>query len=77
MKRKKFKRVLNASYSPNFNPIEGVIGLLKTKIKKIKLRAIVHEDELDLEEEIIEKFYDINKKTIQKFVSKRLLKEFV
>ena len=27
-------RIFNASYSPNFNPIEGVIGIVKNEMKR-------------------------------------------
>ena len=30
----KFRLIYNASYSPNFNPIEGVIGLAKAYVKQ-------------------------------------------
>ena len=40
--------IYNASYSPDYNPIEGVIGLAKNHIKRERLRAIVLGTKLDL-----------------------------
>ena len=36
----KVKCLLNSPYSPNFNPIEGVIGLAKSKIKRERWNAL-------------------------------------
>ena len=34
------KYIFNAAYSPNYNPIEGVISVGKGKVKKVRLRAL-------------------------------------
>ena len=36
----KIPLILNASYSPNFNPIEGVIGLAKKNIKRRRWQSL-------------------------------------
>ena len=41
-------RILNASYQPNYNPVEGTIGLLKNTIKRKRLNAIANGQQVDL-----------------------------
>ena len=48
--------ILNASYSPNFNPIEGVIGLGKNKIKHQRWQNI-QDDKWTDENEMISKAF--------------------
>ena len=45
-----FKLLFNAPYSPNFNPIEGVIGMTKMSIKRERWNALKMGRELDLDE---------------------------
>jgi transposase len=33
-------RIFNASYSPNYNPIEGVIGMVKNELKRQRTHEI-------------------------------------
>ena len=33
-------RVFNSSYSPNYNPIEGVIGVIKNELKRQRIDMI-------------------------------------
>jgi transposase len=40
MKELKLGCIFNASYSPDFNPIEGVFSIVKQKIKQQRLRAL-------------------------------------
>ena len=63
-KRLKILLIENASYSPDFNPIESVIGLTKLKIKKVRWNSLQNGEELDLEEEIEKAFMEIEKKKI-------------
>ena len=37
MKVLRIRPIYNASYSPDFNPIEGVFSIVKSKIKKWRL----------------------------------------
>ena len=43
-----FKQILNASYSPDFNPIEGAIGICKNIIKRKRLNQILNQEKQDL-----------------------------
>lgn len=49
MTKLKMEWVYNASYSPNYNPIEGVISVAKSSIKKKRLRALVLNEKIDME----------------------------
>ena len=64
------KWIFNASYCPDFNPIEGVIGLAKNKIKKVRLHSFVNAAEIDLNDLILKSFYEIKKKTIRNLIEK-------
>ena len=37
---RQIKLIMNASYSPDYNPVEGVIGLAKNDIKKKRWNAV-------------------------------------
>jgi len=54
----------NASYSPDFNPIESAIGLAKHKIKMKRWSSLRNGEEVDLNEEIEKAFMQIEKKKI-------------
>ena len=41
-------RILNSSYSPNHNPIEGVIGVIKNELKRQRTHQIAHGNKPDL-----------------------------
>ena len=41
-------RIFNSSYSPNQNPIEGVIGLVKNEIKRQRTHQIALGNKPDL-----------------------------
>jgi transposase len=41
-------RIFNSSYSPNYNPIEGVIGVIKNEIKRQRTHAISNGNKPDL-----------------------------
>jgi hypothetical protein len=45
--------ILNAAYSPNFNPVEGAIGVCKRQIKKARLRAVALNQDEDVEKIIM------------------------
>lgn len=40
--------ILNAPYSPNYNPAEGAIAICKRQIKKERLRALALNKEKDI-----------------------------
>ena len=53
--------VLNASYSPDFNPIEGVFSVTKNFVKRERLKAIVQRKQIKLEELILRSFKQVDK----------------
>ena len=42
MEELRIKPIFNSSYSPNFNPVEGAIGVVKSGIKKKRLNNIMN-----------------------------------
>ena len=48
------KFIFNAAYSPDYNPAEGAISVVKGLVKKWRLQAIVNETEADIEQMIKE-----------------------
>ena len=42
------KYIYSPIYSPDFNPIESVFSLTKGHIKKVRLRAVTHNEQIDL-----------------------------
>ena len=54
----------NASYSPDFNPIESAIGLAKQKIKMKRWYCLQNGEDINLEETIEKSFMEIEKKKI-------------
>ena len=73
-----FKRILNASYCPNFNPIEGAIGICKNYIKRKRLNQILNEEKQDLNLIIEESVGHISQEVCVKFILKSnyLLNQF-
>jgi transposase len=63
-------RILNASYSPNFNPAEGIIGFYKRQIKNLRLNAIANDEGINLYEVIEEITGNIRRNTCLNFVNK-------
>ena len=63
-------RILNASYSPNFNPIEGVIGLIKNNIKRQRVNAIAQGHFIDLREAIENIGGNIEKEVCVSYINK-------
>lgn len=51
--KQRIEMVLNAAYSPDYNPIEGAIGVAKAAIKKERLRRVLL-NEADAVEEIVD-----------------------
>ena len=49
--------VLSPTYSPDFNGIESVFSIFKNKMKRLRLKALVHDYEVDLQKEILYEFY--------------------
>lgn len=62
--------ILNASYSPDYNCVEGAIGVTKTLIKRERLRALAHNRKIDLEKVIKESFMSLSKEVCVNFVKK-------
>ena len=60
--------LFNVVRSPNYNPIEGVIAVCKIGIKKLRLRAVVLNKEVNLEAEIEKIFYEVEKKVYCNFI---------
>jgi hypothetical protein len=52
--------IFNAAYSPNFNPIEGVISVGKGAIKKKRLNALARNEAINMEEVIENSFYAVS-----------------
>jgi transposase len=42
----------NSSYSPDFNGVEGAVGVMKVKIKRERLRALALNKDIDLDQVI-------------------------
>ena len=63
-------RILNASYQPNYNPVEGTIGLLKDKIKRKRLNAFANGKQIDLVPLIENEAAQIEQKVCLKFIKK-------
>ena len=61
MAEQQLLRILNAAYSPNFNGVEGVIGLAKAMIKKERWNALQQGQELDIRQLIEDVFVKIDK----------------
>ena len=62
--------IKNASYSPDYNPIDSTIGLAKHKIKMKRWSSLQNGEEIDLNEEIEKAFMQIERKKIQNFIRK-------
>ena len=71
----KIKYIFNATYCPEFNPIEGVIGLTKDKIKRHRLKDLVEGHDSDLHALIPTAFSNVKKGAIRNLIkrSNRLL----
>ena len=64
------KLLFNSPYSPNFNPIEGVIGMTKMNIKRERWNALKMGRELNLDECIKESFLKVPHDKVVKFIHK-------
>ena len=53
------KCIFNASYSPDFNPIEGVFSVTKNYVKRERLKAIILRKKVKLERLILESLKQI------------------
>lgn len=65
--------ILNASYSPEFNPIESVFAIVKNQIKKERLRKFFQKKEEDLEEMTRTEFKKITVEKCQNFIKHSLI----
>ena len=43
-----FSYIFGPSYSPDFNPIEGVFSIAKKKIKRERLAAVINDENMNL-----------------------------
>ena len=48
--------IYNAGYSPDYNPAERAIGLVKGHVKKRRLKAIIRDEKPDIRDLIVEGF---------------------
>ena len=63
MRDLKFEWIFNASYSPDYNPIEGVFAIVKNYIKRKRLEAIINGKKMRLEGLIKEAFERVSKES--------------
>ncbi len=61
MEELKLPRILNASYSPDFNPIENMFSVFKGGIKKRRLQLLYQGEQEDLDVLIKQQFGQIEK----------------
>ncbi len=66
----KLPRILNASYSPNFNPIETIFSVFKGGIKKKRLQLLYQGEQEDLDIIIKQQFGQIEKEMCVKVIKK-------
>lgn len=71
--------IFNASYSPDYNPIEGVFSIVKLKIKQQRLKALAKGVKTNIEFVIDNAFREVSLEAVQAHVnhSHRLLKQAV
>ena len=62
--------IFNASYSPDYNPIESAIGLAKAFVKRQRWKNLGNGKEMEDEELIKQDFAQINKSQLKKFILK-------
>ena len=66
----KLPLIFNASYSPDYNPIESAIGLAKAFVKRERWKNLQNGTEMK-DEELIKKGFDkISVTTLRKFIKK-------
>ena len=68
MRQLKFEHIYNASYSPDYNPIENAIGMAKLEIKRARLRAVAANKHIDLPQVVSDSFYGRGRETCVKFI---------
>jgi capsule polysaccharide modification protein KpsS len=68
MRELDIKWMFNASYSPDFNCVEGAIGLTKTLIKRERLRALALNQPIDLDKVIKSSFMSLKKSICLNFI---------
>ena len=66
------KCIFNASYSPDYNPIEGVFAVTKNYVKRERLKAIIHRKRVQLEALILSSFKQVDKQSIQNLIFKSI-----
>ena len=68
------RQILNASYSPEFNPIETIFSVIKINIKKERLKLVMKEVEEDLKAITAKEFNLIKKQTCVNLIDHSLIK---
>ena len=68
--------VFNPPYSPDFNGIESVFWIMKNKLKRFRLKALVNGDKIDLREKVVDIFKEIDKDKIINCIDYSLNKLF-
>ena len=68
------RQILNASYSPEFNPIETIFSVIKRNIKKERLKLVMKEEEEDLKAITAKEFNLIKKQTCVNLIDHSLKK---
>ena len=63
-------RILNSSYSPNYNPIEGVIGIIKNELKRQRTNEIANGNKPDLHVMLESIAANVKKEVCVKFILK-------
>ena len=63
-------RLFNSSYSPNFNPIEDVIGLIKNEVKRQRTHEIANERKPNLHVMLENIAANVEKEICVKFIVK-------
>jgi hypothetical protein len=53
--------IFNAAYSPNFQPVEGAISVVKRHIKKARFRALALNIQADVDKIIMESSKKVEK----------------
>jgi transposase len=69
IEEKGMRLIFNASYSPEYNAVEGCFSLAKNYIKRQRLNAIIGKRKINLEQLILDSIYRISKDICKNFVN--------
>ena len=64
------RRIVNVSYSPQFNPIEGCFGIVKNHFRRKRVGAMLNSKPLVLQRTIFDSFRQLTKAKVQSMVNK-------